>query len=159
MKYCKWNFKVNAIRCWLNDDLHQGAIFQIKSNYFAYCWLVALSTMYSCSSSVNILYWYINELHCISGTFIFIMVLYIILQNITKMKIQFFDILINTLPIYLTYFLWQLFRVLFVERSFEFIIRILSFSTFFIFLLINYLSLSTNMKTVSQSFIKTYLQK
>jgi len=68
-------------------------------------------------------------------------------------------ILINILPIYLTYFLLQLFRVLFLERSFEFIIRILPFSTFFIFLLINYLSLSTNMKTASQSFIKTYLQK
>jgi len=154
MKYCKWNFKVNAIRGWLNDDLHQGAIFQVQSNYFAYCWLVALSTIYSCSSSVSIVSWYINELHCIPGTFI----LYIILQNMTKMKIQFFDILINTLPIYLTYFFWQLFRVLFVERSFE-LIRILSFSTFFIFFLINYLSLSTNMKTVSQSFIKTYLQK
>jgi len=67
------------------------------------------------------------------------------LQSINEIKEQ-FCLVTN---IFLTYLLLQLIRLLLLVRSFEFIVEILSILTFFIFLLIKYLSFLINMETVS----------
>jgi len=59
-----------------NDDLIRRAILQYESNYYARCWLVALSTIKNCSIANDNLSWNFDKLHYISGTTISIIVLF-----------------------------------------------------------------------------------
>jgi len=63
----------------LNDDLHQGAVFQVSSNCFDYYWLVALSTIKS-TISIGPVSRYFDEFHYISGISIFLIISYDFLQ-------------------------------------------------------------------------------